>query len=99
MSRYSGIILAGSEGLRLRPLTRQLTGDDRPKQFCPIIGGVSLLEQTRRRARLLIGPERLFTVVTRHHEGSYVPALADARPARSSHNPGIGGRRPPCSTP
>jgi mannose-1-phosphate guanylyltransferase len=80
MSGYSGIILAGGDGSRLRPLTRQLVGDDRPKQFCPILGGETLLEQTRRRARLLLGPERLFTVVTRHHARFYVPALADASP-------------------
>jgi len=29
------MILAGGEGMRLRPLTRRITGDDRPKQFCP----------------------------------------------------------------
>jgi mannose-1-phosphate guanylyltransferase len=80
MKACSGIILAGGDGMRLRPLTRLITGDDRPKQFCPIIGGDTLLEQTRRRARLLIGPERLFTVVTRHHERFYGPALADAPP-------------------
>jgi hypothetical protein len=38
----------------------------------------TLLGQTRRRARLLIAPERLLTVVTRHHEPFYVPALAGA---------------------
>ena len=36
----------------------------------------TLLGQTRRRARLLIVPERLFTVVPRHHERFYVTALA-----------------------
>jgi len=35
----------------------------------------TLLGQTRRRARLLIAPERLLTVVARHHERFYVPAL------------------------
>src|SRR3990172_10013989 len=32
-----GIILAGGDGTRLRSLTRTITGDDRPKQFCPIL--------------------------------------------------------------
>ena len=78
MSGYSGIILAGGNGTRLSSLTRTLAGDDRPKQFCRLIGDATLLEQTRRRARLLIAPERLLTVVTRQHERFYVPALAGA---------------------
>ena len=79
MSAYSGIILAGVDGTRLASLTRRLTGDDRPKQFCRLLGDDTLLEQTRRRARMLIAPERLLTVVTRHHERFYRPALAAAR--------------------
>ncbi|PYN83200.1 MAG: hypothetical protein DMD96_03335 [Candidatus Rokuibacteriota bacterium] len=68
MSGYSGIILAGGDGTRLASLTRRLAGDGRPKQFCRLIGDDTLLAQTRRRARVLIAPERLLTVVTRHHE-------------------------------
>jgi mannose-1-phosphate guanylyltransferase len=33
------VILAGGEGLRLRSLTRFVSGDDRPKQFCSFSGG------------------------------------------------------------
>src|SRR5262249_20105952 len=43
-------------------------------------GDDTLLEQTRRRARLLIDPERLLTVVTRHHEPFYRSALGAAPP-------------------
>src|SRR2546427_5465577 len=80
MSGYSGIILAGGDGTRLASLTRRRAGDERPKQFCRLIGDDTLLEQTRRRARVLIAPERLLTVVTRHHERFYLPALAEAPP-------------------
>ena len=72
------MILAGGNGTRLSSLTRKLAGDDRPKQFCRLIGDDTLLGQTRRRAQLLIAPARLLTVVTRHHERFYVPALAGA---------------------
>jgi hypothetical protein len=43
MSGYSGIILAGGAGTRLSALTRTLSGDERPKQFCRLIGEETLL--------------------------------------------------------
>jgi len=36
------ILLAGGDRIRLRELTPRVVGDDRPKQFCPIVGGRSL---------------------------------------------------------
>ena len=70
------IILAGGDGTRLRAYTRSLTGDERPKQFCPVIGGRTLLETTWRRAALAVPPARTVTVVTRKHERFYAPAFA-----------------------
>jgi mannose-1-phosphate guanylyltransferase len=94
MSDYAGIILAGGDGTRLTALTRRLAGDDRPKQFCRLIGDATLLDQTRRRARLLIGPERVLTVVTRHHERFYLPALAGADPRSVVAQPSNRGTAP-----
>ena len=94
MSGYSGIILAGGDGTRLASLTRRLAGDARPKQFCRLIGDDTLMEQTRRRARMLIAPERLLTVVTRHHERFYRPALADAPPRSIVEQPENRGTAP-----
>lgn len=74
------VILAGGDGFRLRPLTRIIAGDDRPKQFCPVLGGETLLDQTRRRTSLLIPPERTLVVLTRAHERFYAPRVADMGP-------------------
>lgn len=71
------VILAGGDGTRLRPLTRTLAGDDRPKQFCRILGGKTLRDQTRERAARVIPPQQTLVVVTQAHERFYGPALAD----------------------
>ena len=72
-----GMILAGGDGTRLRSLTRRIAGDERPKQFCRLLGEKTLLEQTRQRAMCLLSPERTFTVVVRRHESFYAPLLGD----------------------
>jgi mannose-1-phosphate guanylyltransferase len=94
MTPYAGIILAGGDGTRLRSLTRRLAGDDRPKQFCRLLGSETPLEQTRRRARMLVEPERLLTVVTRAHARFYRDALADVPPASVVVQPDNRGTAP-----
>ena len=71
-----GVILAGGDGVRLRSLTRRITGDERPKQFCPILGPETLLDQTRRRTALTVSPCRTVVVVTRTHQSFYAPSVA-----------------------
>jgi mannose-1-phosphate guanylyltransferase len=72
-----GIVLAGGDGTRLLPLTRRIAGDDRPKQFCPLLGGKTLLEQTLQRVTLSLAPERTLIVATRSHERFFPPFLND----------------------
>lgn len=67
------IVLAGGEGLRLRPLTRHLYGDERPKQYAAVVGARSLLRQTLDRVGLLV-PARRTVVATLAGHGHYVEA-------------------------
>ena len=71
-----GVILAGGDGKRLLPLTRRIAGDDRPKQFCAIMNGDTLLDQTRRRVRRMIKPAQTLLVVTKTHERFYADQVA-----------------------
>jgi mannose-1-phosphate guanylyltransferase len=72
-----GVILAGGDGKRLLSLTRRITGDDRPKQFCALTGGETLWKQTRRRvARIIPGPHTLL-ILTRTHERYYADEVAE----------------------
>jgi len=66
-----GVILAGGDGKRLLPLTRKITGDHRPKQFCAIVDGETLLDKTRRRVGRMIRPEQTLVAVTKTHERFY----------------------------
>jgi len=76
------LILAGGDGTRLRPLTRHIAGDDRPKQFCALLGRDTLWQQTRQRAHLCVAPSRVVSVVTESHEPYYVSLLASEHAAR-----------------
>ena len=65
------VILAGGDGTRLQSMTRTITGDDRPKQFVPVIGGNTLLDQTRSRVALTVSPSQTLLVVTEKHRRFY----------------------------
>src|SRR5579871_4525944 len=65
------VFLAGGDGVRLRDLTMKIVGDDRPKQFCPIVGSESLLRQTRARLDPLFSGDRQVFMVSQSHERYY----------------------------
>lgn len=65
------VILAGGDGTRLRTLTRAIAGDERPKQFCPILGDETLLDKTRERSALKIAAENTHFSLTLKHTRYY----------------------------
>ena len=88
------LLLAGGEGRRLRPLTRQISGDARPKQFCPIFDGETLLDRTRRRADLLSRMDQQVVVVNRNHAPYYAAVARDLAPHRLVVQPVDAGTAP-----
>lgn len=88
------VILAGGDGTRLQSLTRTISGDDRPKQFCPIIGGRTLLDQTCQRVALSVPAEQTLTIVTETHERFYKPLLKNTLKNRLLVQPANKGTAP-----
>jgi len=73
------IVLAGGDGVRLRPFVQEVLGADRPKQYVPLIGKQSLLRQTLDRVGLLVPPERT-VVVSKESHAAWVAAEIEGQP-------------------
>jgi len=90
-----GVILAGGDGVRLRPLTRFISGDERPKQFCPLFGQRTLFEQTLRRSEQVIPPDQIIVSLTGQHakwheqESALRPSQCIVQPANKGTAPAI----------
>ena len=93
-ARRWGIILAGGDGTRLKNLTRLVCGDDRPKQFCPLVGKDTLVEQTRKRAERCISSEQILFLLTRSHSAFYLNERG-LRPSQRIVQPANNGTAPP----
>src|SRR5437588_464880 len=76
-----GAILAGGEGVRLKSLTRFVSGEDTPKQFCRLMGGESLLRQTAQRTSLILAPEQTVYVLLNSHGRFYRNDIRDVAPS------------------
>jgi len=61
------LILAAGEGSRLRDLTSNASGAAVPKQYCTLLGGPTLLENTIRRAGSFAMPAHISVIVAEQH--------------------------------
>lgn len=68
---FHAVLLAGGSGTRFWPMSRA----NRPKQFLPLAGGVSLIEATWDRVRVLAPPERIWVVAPKALAGDVARAL------------------------
>lgn len=76
------LILAAGEGNRLRALTTTSSGMAVPKQFCSLSGGQTLLEDAMARARGVVAPHRICTIVAQQHRQWWSDLLQE-QPARN----------------
>jgi mannose-1-phosphate guanylyltransferase len=94
-TRRWGVLLAGGDGARLAKLTGLICGDDRPKQFCPLLGDETLVEKARQRAKRSISEEQILIPLTRSHQTFYLqekgilPAQRIVQPANKGTAPPI----------
>jgi len=62
-----GVILAGGNGARLQHFIKSRFGENRPKQYCALIGKRSMLRHTIDRVTPLFTSDHLFTTVSAQH--------------------------------
>lgn len=72
------IVLAGGDGMRLRPLVDRLYADGRPKQFASLIGPRSLLGATLDRVACFASADRTVVVTMERHRAFAEAELGSA---------------------
>ncbi len=87
------VVLAGGEGTRLRPLARRVCGDERPKQYVPLLSPRTLLAQTLDRVMLGIPPDRTVVSAVQDH-ARYIAAEMSGNQARVLIQPAEHGTAP-----
>jgi len=67
------IVLAGGEGVRMWGVAKDWRGQFCPKQYCAFVGSRTMLEHTLDRAREVVSPEQIVTVIGRGHRAYLGP--------------------------
>lgn len=73
------VVLAGGEGVRLRPLVRLVHGDERPKQYACLLDDRTLLRHTLDRVAQCIPSERTVVSTYERHERHLFDEFAGAK--------------------
>ena len=87
-------MLADGDGVLLRDLTRFVGGDDRPKQFCPLLGKKTLLQETQQRAERNIPADNILLYSLNRARQNYYPDELGARASQLVIQPGNKGTAP-----
>jgi mannose-1-phosphate guanylyltransferase len=66
-TQHIALVLAGGDGTRLQELTREITGEPIPKQYCRLLKNQSLLEATLSRACHFAPNHRTTVIVNQNH--------------------------------
>ena len=87
MTRTWAVVLAGGEGSRLSSVTTALTGSPTPKQFCRLLGRLTLLEETAQRLKGLADDRRTMVLVTASHRAFYQDLARNFWPGAFAEQP------------
>lgn len=63
----TALLLAGGDGTRLNDLTREITGEPIPKQYCRLYENASLLEATLARTMIYTSTENTYIIINKDH--------------------------------
>src|SRR6188768_2120113 len=79
MPRPWAAILAGGEGRRLNSVTTAITGEPTPKQFCRLLGPMTMIDETRQRLAGVVDDKQTVLMLSKSHRRFYAD-LAQTRP-------------------
>jgi mannose-1-phosphate guanylyltransferase len=90
------VVLAGGDGRRMEAFIARWLGHPRPKQYCSFSGRRTMLEHTLDRARSVVSPARIVTVINSDHRRYMkeprpldVPGRIVEQPRRCDTGPGV----------
>lgn len=77
--KFWGVVLAGGQGVRLKPFVKAAFGLDTPKQYVPFMGRRSMFQHTLDRAALFVPDHRILAVADPSHAQTLSSQLGPRR--------------------